>query len=69
VQRASTESIKITHTSTAMLEANFKNGDIASSLLLIVDSGKGAHPDSPSNHLYPGWNPKSAVDVIMQQML
>jgi hypothetical protein len=52
-----------------MLEANFKNGDIASSLLLIVDSGKGAHPDSPSNHLYPGWNPKSAVDVIMQQML
>jgi hypothetical protein len=69
VQRVSTKSIKITHTSTATLEANFKNGDIASSLLLIVDSGKGAHPELPSNRLYPDWNPKSAVDVIMQQML
>jgi hypothetical protein len=69
VQRASTKSIKITHTSTVTLEAKFKNGDIPSSLLLIVDSGKGAHPDSPSNHLYPDWNPKNAVDVVIQHVL
>jgi hypothetical protein len=67
LQHASGKSIEITHIPTAVLEEGVKKGDIVSFLSLFVDSGKGVHPNPPSNHLYPDWNPKGAVDIILQQ--
>jgi hypothetical protein len=49
-----------------VLEENVKRGDVTSFLRLFIESGKAAHPNPPSNHLYPDWNPKSAVEVILE---
>jgi hypothetical protein len=69
VQQASGKSIEITHIPIDVLKENLKKGDLIAFLSLMIDSGKAVHPNPLSNHLYPDWNPKSAVEVIVQQEL
>jgi hypothetical protein len=38
--------------------------DAFSALFLGWDTGKGLHPNKPSNDVYPDWKPKKAVEVL-----
>jgi len=69
-KKKSGKPLEITHRSRADLEQAVKDSplDVPSTLLLSWDKGEGVvgTPDQLSNPVWPEWNPKKAVDVLLE---
>jgi hypothetical protein len=66
LQELSGKKFDITHVPRSVFEENITKNpqDAFSGLFLGWDLGKGKHPNTLSNDVYPDWHPKSALGVL-----
>jgi uncharacterized protein YbjT (DUF2867 family) len=66
IQEISSKPIEIKHLPRAMLEEKVRANpnDALTAMWLGWDKGQGLHPNEPSNALVPGWQPKTALDIL-----
>jgi hypothetical protein len=64
LERLSGKKFEITHIPRATLEEKLAAGDPFAGLFLGWDTGLGLHPSPLSHDVYPGFKPKTALEVL-----
>jgi hypothetical protein len=56
--------LEITHISRSTVAKQIEEGDDVAAILLEWDMGMGSDPNAHSHDVYPGFKPKSALEVL-----
>jgi hypothetical protein len=66
LQLVSSKLLTVKHVPRRRLERRLRKNpdDIMTSVFMGWDSGSGEHPNELSNHLWPEWKPKKAIETM-----